>query len=313
MKMLYSIHNSDEYLFSTYTKDKADLFVKTYNEFNLNQSDYYPDKAYIIKFSSTSNPNKIEKEANDIISNYNYCYLITVIFDKNQDKFFLDKFKKKYLDKNNLWKEELLEYSDTGYKLTFIIADVKDLMGDLMEQTKDIFDNQATIGKEILNLELIKFIKFTEQKIRNSMKGNILYVAFKKDYEYPPRLFKTFSKEKVENFVREYNRQSKDNEDKVGYFSINFSKLEEEADKIIEEYLTLKQVVTIEINKEIGSKTLIGKTLKCGDLNEDLFLSENGFVVTLILDKNCPIDLDSKIIIDKIEYLKSKFDFMLDS
>ena len=38
------------------------------------------------------------------------------------------------------------------------------------------------------------------------MKGNILYVAFKKDYEYPPRLFKTFSKEKVENaFLKSKN------------------------------------------------------------------------------------------------------------
>ena len=126
-------------------------------------------------------------------------------------------------------------------------------------------------------------------------------------------MFKTFSKEKAEQFVREYNRINiEDEEDRVGYFSINFTKIEEEADRVINDYLILKQIAYINVDKEGNFKLLSTELKYCGENIEDLFVNieEQSFTVTIVLDKDYKIDLKDSLIIDKVKRLKDKFYFL---
>ena len=304
MKILYNIHSSEEYLFSTYDKEKANKFVKTYNSHNSEKSDYYPDRVRIIQFKSSSDLDKTESKADEVISNYDYFYSITVTYNNQEDKFILDKKIKRYLNRDRIEDYESIVYNESGYRLTFLESRINESTEELIMKISNNY---------IINQSLIQKIKDIEQKLRNSLKGNILYIVYKKDYECPPRLFKTFSKEKAEQFVREYNRINiEDEEDRVGYFSINFTKIEEEADRVINDYLILKQIAYINVDKEGNFKLLSTELKYCGENIEDLFVNieEQSFTVTIVLDKDYKIDLKDSLIIDKVKRLKDKFYFL---
>ena len=307
MQILYSIHSNLQYLFSTYDKEKADKFIKEYNKYNCNESDYYPDKVRSVVYKSSSNVKKTELNADRVINNYQYFIYLTVEYINQNDEFILVSKEKKYLDRNKIDNYKTINYNDLGYRLSFVIV----------EEELVIRLSYSTAGKcnKIINQSLISIIKETEDELNNSLIGNMIYIVFKKDYEYPPRLFKTFSKEKAESFVREYNQiNSGDEENRVGYFSINLSQIEEEADSIIEEYLNVKKIVYIEIDKDGNSKLLKSETKFCGEDIEDIFVNvkEQSFVVTFTLDKDYPIDLKDSVIVNKIKELKEKHYYLFD-
>lgn len=199
MQIIYNVFNSDGFIFHSCDKEKVNKFIETYNRFNSDKLDVCSDKAeYLAVKENNLNFLQIEEEADKIIKNYDYFCLVTVQCDK--DIFTFKKHEVKYLDKNNLWKEFLIEYNETGFYITFPI-------------NKDI--SYLNIGEIIFDNSLISLIKAKEQELRNSIKGNILYVVFENDCGSQIRLFETFSKEKAKNFVRDYNDKSNGN--KVEY------------------------------------------------------------------------------------------------
>ena len=74
-------------------KYRANLFIK--NKYNLNESDSYPDKAYIIQFKSSSNLKIIEKteiKADKVISNYGYFCLMTVSYNEQDILYYIKEY-----------------------------------------------------------------------------------------------------------------------------------------------------------------------------------------------------------------------------
>lgn len=308
MQILYNIYNNSEYLFCTYDKDKADKFIETYNRYNCNELDYYPDKVHSIIFKSSSNIEKAELKADKIIDNYRYFIYLTVKYNNHDNEFILINRAKRYLDRNRINDYKTINYSDSGYRLNFVILE-EDLIIKLS------YSNTTGKCDKIINQSLISKIQEIEKELNDSLKGSILYVVLKRDYECPPRLFKTFFKEKAESFVREYNRiNSEDEENRVEYFSINLSQIEDEADSIIKEYLTPRKIVYIEVDKEGNSKLLKEEIKYCGENVEDIFVNveEQSFIVTFTLDKDYPVDLNDSVIVDKIEELKEKHYYLFD-
>ena len=296
-KTAYSIYNNKDYLFTTFDKEKADRFIENYNKYNFNESDIYPDRARIVlNYLSELIDTALESE--NQINNYDYFYLLTISYNKQRNEFSLINKVKRYLDKTKLKEFESVEYNEDGYNIIFPVLD-EEFIIKLNEN-------------KIINQSLISKIKSTEDRLRRTIKGNILYVVFRRDPDNPSRLFETFNKEKVENFVKKCNESTTEEYDKVGYFSINFSDLELNADKFINDYLTPKKLIYINVDKSDNYK-LLGSEVRYGNEDyEDLFVNidEGSFTVTIVLSENYPINLKNYLIIEKVNRLKEKYSYL---